>query len=79
MHRFVSFFVIFSELPVTDEMGIYMINTEDERSLFTFHLRPWKVEKSMQTEVVCGKKQGTCTFTVNICMQLQLRIIFVYL
>jgi len=41
-----------------EEMGIYMVDTKDKRPLFDFYIRPWKVEKTIQTDEACGKKLG---------------------
>jgi len=42
----------------SEEMGIYMEDTEDKRPLFDFYIRPWKVEKTIQTDEACGIKLG---------------------
>ena len=53
-----------------DGMGIYMEDTEDERPLFNFGLRPWKVETSIRTNKACYEKQygkarfASCQFLI---------------
>ena len=38
--------------------GIYLLDIDQERPIFRFYLRPWKVEYTIQTNEACKVKQG---------------------
>ena len=45
---------------------IFLLDTDQERPIFCFYLRPWKVETAIRTNQACKVKQGRLFFKKKI-------------